>query len=229
MPPSANPSILVPMKRPARSKTRFEPPLKPVERVCLSQSLYEQTLSRLSKLRDKYTIGVVTDTSSIKDRAKQKGFVVISENESWDSLGQIVDSAIRLTDRLTGGVLVLPADLPLLTKPRLANFLDFCEGHSLVMNPDQKKRGTNALWRNPSDIIDCQYSGTVSFDAHLAACREQGIDPTVTDKSWLANDLDSMDDLSWLKDRVHELSGELRSTVSRLFNFETLVSPQNRG
>jgi 2-phospho-L-lactate guanylyltransferase len=113
-------------------------------------------------------------------------------------------------DRGATGVLVLPADLPLLTAHDLETMLTYIAPHPqpfsprgrgvggegqprVVIAPCRRETGTNALLVRPTDLIPLAF-GPDSFAAHCAAARAAGVEPVVYRSNTIALDLDTPED-----------------------------------
>ena len=68
----------------------------------------------------------------------------------------------------------------------------------MVISPDGARSGTNALLIHPPDVLPFAF-GPGSFEAHLEAAHERGLDLKVCERSHLAFDLDTAGDLARLK------------------------------
>jgi 2-phospho-L-lactate guanylyltransferase len=97
-------------------------------------------------------------------------------------------------------LLILPADLPLLDAEDVRAVLDRVgEGPRVVISPDGAHAGTNALLLSPPDALPFAF-GPDSYETHLRAAREHGLDVRVCERLHLAFDLDTADDLARLKE-----------------------------
>jgi 2-phospho-L-lactate guanylyltransferase len=96
------------------------------------------------------------------------------------------------------GVLIIPADLPLLDPDDVRNIVG--RGRSsptVVIAPDRKREGTNALLISPPDAIEFDY-GPDSFQRHCENARTAGIPLEIIEIDSLALDLDLPEDLEAL-------------------------------
>ena len=101
-------------------------------------------------------------------------------------------------------ILVLPADLPLITPEDIRNFIAY-SGHppEVIIAPDRRKDGTNALYINPADLIDFRY-GEGSFNIHLDQAKKANARIEIVEGESFALDLDLPEDLNLL----HELQAQ---------------------
>ena len=74
------------------------------------------------------------------------------------------------------------------------------EESSVVISPDRDRTGTNALLLRPPDALPFAF-GIGSYEAHVRAARERDLDVRVCERSHLAFDLDTADDLARLKEK----------------------------
>jgi 2-phospho-L-lactate guanylyltransferase len=103
-------------------------------------------------------------------------------------------------------VLMLPADLPLLSVASLDGLLHAADatlaaGNGrpvVVIAPADARTGTNALLLAPPDVIDPCF-GPQSFEAHLRAAASIDASVQVVDDALLGFDLDTPDDLERLE------------------------------
>jgi 2-phospho-L-lactate/phosphoenolpyruvate guanylyltransferase len=106
------------------------------------------------------------------------------------------------------GVLVIPADLPLLDPDDVQEMIDLANGKpAVVIAPDRHNEGTNAMLIAPPDLIRFDY-GKGSFDRHCAHAIKAGADLQVVEKDSFALDLDWPDDLEMVSDRLPYFNGD---------------------
>jgi len=88
----------------------------------------------------------------------------------------------------------------------------------VVIAPDRRRSGTNALLCTPPAIIPPCF-GADSFQRHLAAARSQSVDVRIVESHALALDIDELEDLDELQRRLDAnptlLSAELREALAR--------------
>lgn len=99
----------------------------------------------------------------------------------------------------TQGILIVPADLPLITSEDVCTILERAgEPPVVVVAPDRHRSGTNALLVCPAGLIKYEY-GINSFQLHCERAKEVGARLEVCDLPSLALDLDVPDDLDVLE------------------------------
>ncbi len=109
----------------------------------------------------------------------------------------------------THGVLILPADLPLLNSQDLQTLIRRSEPSPVVViAPDRRRDGTNALLVCPAGLIEYAY-GPGSFKRHCERATQAGVRLEICDLPSISLDLDLPEDLElW-----HTL--ETKTTVGR--------------
>ena len=99
----------------------------------------------------------------------------------------------------TRGVLVLPADLPLISKEDVLELIKRAgEPPVVVIAPDRHGRGTNALLISPPGLIEYDF-GENSFQRHCARAKNAGARLEVVELPSLGLDLDIPEDFELIK------------------------------
>ncbi len=190
---------VVPVKDLGSAKSRLSPALDSVERVDLTLHMLDHVLSTLRKACVE-NVCVVSPNSAVLDTARERGASPLSQ-ESQGLNPALEEARLWAIRQGASTLLVLPADLPLLTAPDILALLE--EGKPGVgISPDKARTGTNALLLQPPDVLPFAF-GPGSFEAHLRLARERGLDVSVHDLPNLAFDLDTAEDL----ERVESLGG----------------------
>jgi 2-phospho-L-lactate guanylyltransferase len=190
---------IVPVKPLQRSKSRLGKILTREQRVALSQGLLIHTLEILTQTPGIDRILVVSRDSKALTLARQHGARTVLEQES-PSLNRALSRATILARGYNvSSVLILPADLPLLTVQDLSTFLE--AGRTppvVVIAPDRRGGGTNALLCSPPGIIEYAF-GQHSFARHVERAREAEAKIELCSLPTLAFDLDVPEDLELLR------------------------------
>jgi 2-phospho-L-lactate guanylyltransferase (CobY/MobA/RfbA family) len=105
-------------------------------------------------------------------------------------------------------VMVLPADLPLIDRECLQGFIKAAGFPPVVViAPDRRMDGTNALYICPGGLIDYQF-GPGSFQRHTRQAAGYRVRVEVCHDQRLALDLDLPEDLELLQQLEVDMSGE---------------------
>lgn len=188
---------VIPAKPFNQAKTRLSPILSSDQRVGLSRRLLRRTIELARQLGE---VVVISRDSAVRRVAKQSGAWALVEG------GGDLNSALRqaaqwVATRHAGPVLILPADLPLVTPTDLRQIVKLSRpAPSLVIAPCHRGSGTNALVINPPGLIEFRF-GPDSFARHLQAARAAGIEPAVYRSPSTAFDLDVPEDWNALEKR----------------------------
>ncbi len=194
--------VVVPVKDPAFGKTRLAPLMTAVERRALCLSLAKRTLQACAAAFGPAHTIVVTSGPEIARLAGDGGMQVVAENPGNDDLNQAIRLGMLHAQSDGGGALmVVPADLALITVPELlaaANAIPPAAGCLIV--PDRRGSGTNVLGLTPirADLVAF---GEGSFERHARLARRAGYEVRIHRSAALALDLDLPEDyLAWRGD-----------------------------
>jgi len=190
---------IVPVKPLRLGKSRLSTVLSDNERAVLNRRLLEQTLDTLRKTPEITQTLVVSRDPAALAIARQYGARTVLEDGTPDLNGALARATLLARNYASRGVLVLPADLPLLTKEDLCAFLEFVERPPcVVISPDRRDNGTNALLVSPGGLITCDF-GPGSFKRHCAAALSMGATLKVVRNENITLDLDTPADLEVLR------------------------------
>jgi 2-phospho-L-lactate guanylyltransferase len=123
------------------------------------------------------------------------------------------------------GVLVLPADLPQLSKEDIMTMVEAAkEPRVVVLAPDYRREGTNALLVKPAGLIQYDF-GPNSFERHYDQAKSKGATVKVCELPSLAHDVDLPEDLQFLNGDIENwLSGEEEGEVEKATHQEEILS-----
>jgi len=197
---------IVPVKPLRRGKSRLAAALEPGERAKLNRALLERTLRTLIELREVEEVLVVSRDSSVLAIARELGARTVQEDGAPSLNTALRRATVVAQVYASRGVLIIPADLPLLTAMDVRTLLAAAvDPPVLVIAPDRRRRGTNALLLSPADIIEYDFGGN-SFARHCERARLAGARLEIVDLPSLGLDLDLPEDL--------ELARRMESTRS---------------
>jgi 2-phospho-L-lactate/phosphoenolpyruvate guanylyltransferase len=190
---------VVPVKDLAGTKSRLTPILNPGARAGLTLYMMRRVVAALRGAGVE-NVGVVSPDWIVLGEARERGATPLRQESR--GLNPALEEGRRWAmDRGASALLVLPADLPLLVPEDVREVLEeMGEEPSLIISPDRDHTGTNALLLRPPDALPFAF-GVGSYEAHLQAARERGLDIRVCERPHLAFDLDTADDLARLKEK----------------------------
>ncbi|HYI22250.1 MAG TPA: 2-phospho-L-lactate guanylyltransferase [Candidatus Limnocylindrales bacterium] len=200
--------VIVPLRGAASGKSRLGLALDAEERQVLILGMLASTLDALASWPSAAAVHLVTDERQTMDlvRGARPGINLVAEPPDGGlntALRAARDAAIA---RGATAILILPADLPLITAAALEAMLDSADaavaaggGRPVVaIAAADARRGTNALLLSPPDIVEPEF-GDASLEAHLRAAAEAEASVQLVIDPALGFDLDTPDDLERLE------------------------------
>jgi 2-phospho-L-lactate guanylyltransferase len=190
---------IVPVKPLRRGKSRLAKVISAEERADLNQYLLEHTIQVLSKIDEIEHILVISRDTEALAMARDLGARTVQEYGN-PGLNTALTRAVEIAKTYeTCGILIIPADLPRLNADDLKTILVHRKQPPVVViAPDRKKEGTNALLVCPPDLIEFQY-GPGSFLKHCQEAEKGGFRLEVCDLPSLELDLDEPEDLALIE------------------------------
>jgi 2-phospho-L-lactate guanylyltransferase len=158
------------------------------------------TLNTLNQVQDiEHTLVVSRDTQALSI-ARQHGARTVAERGSPRLNQALVRATIVAQGYGVAGVLVLPADLPLISVEDIQMLIERAqEPPVVVIAPDRHRSGTNALLASPPGLIEYDF-GPDSFEHHVNRAKEAGARVEICEISSLGLDLDLPEDLEALQE-----------------------------
>ncbi len=193
---------IVPVKPLRRGKSRLAEFFTTEERVDLNRQLLENTINTLNKIPEIEHVLVVSRDQAALSLAREKGAKTVQENGDPELNIALTRATIVAKTYTTRGVLIIPADLPLITPEDIYTLLAMgVDPPVVVVAPDRHKNGTNALLVSPAGLIDYEY-GPNSFMKHCERAKEIGARLEICELASLELDLDIPDDLVLLESEL---------------------------
>ena len=189
---------VLPVKPLAEGKTRLEAVLGAAGRRAFNRRVFMRTLGVAARQPGPDRTLVVSRDEAVLALARAAGAHGVRETTT--GLNRALDLARRHVLALgADALLVLPVDLPRLEVADVDAMIAAArEGAQLVIAPDEKADGTNALLLAAGDTFEFCF-GDDSFKAHLEAARRSGIAVRVIDRPGLAFDVDTPADHARLR------------------------------
>jgi 2-phospho-L-lactate guanylyltransferase len=190
---------IVPVKPLRRGKSRLAGALSEDEREQLNQTLLEHTLQTLTSLKELEQVLVVSRDPHALTIARNHGARTVREDGQPHLNTALQRATIVAKVYATRGVLVLPADLPLLTRDDVLVLLEKAsQPPVVVIAPDRHNKGTNALLMSPAGLIEYDF-GDDSFQRHCERARKAGVRLEIVELPSLGLDLDLPEDLELVR------------------------------
>ena len=190
---------IVPVKPLRRGKSRLKEVLSEEKRAILNYSMLDKTLLTLSEAPEIDIILVVSRDPAALALARERGARTLMEDGSPElNLALRRASAVAKTYN-AHAVVIIPADLPLLSLEDLKSFLQHSGNPpEMIISPDRRWDGTNALYLNPVGSIEYAY-GEGSLYKHIHQARENNLHVEVYPLATIGFDLDLPEDLEMLR------------------------------
>ncbi len=199
---------IVPIKPLRVGKSRLSGVLSDEERAALNLSMLQNTLNVLVSVKEIEEIFVVSRDSSALALARDLNCKTVQEDGKPGLNTALKRATLVVRAYSEKGVVILPADLPLVTKSDLEHFISRAgEPPSIVIAPDRRCEGTNALLIQPPGLINYEF-GPDSLKKHLEAAKRANAAIEICHLENLALDLDIPEDLEYLRQMEISLSNK---------------------
>jgi 2-phospho-L-lactate guanylyltransferase len=186
---------IVPVKPLRRGKSRLAEVLTQDERKDLNRNLLAHTINTLAAIPEIEHVLVISRDPEALALAREHGARTVLENGAPGLNVALAKATIVARNYITQGVLIVPADLPLLTVEDVRAMLERAiQPPVVVVAPDRRRQGTNALLVCPVGLIGYDF-GPDSFQRHCERARQAGARLEICELPSLALDVDLPEDL----------------------------------
>jgi len=190
---------IIPIKPLRRGKSRLSSVLSEDKREGLNKFLLTSTLQCLRKINKIDHILVISYDPTALTLARKFGARTVLENRNTNINRALRKATLAAKAIKSSKILVVPADLPLLTEDDLLSVIDESgDPPEIVIVPDRKMSGTNMLLINPIGAIKYDF-GEWSFRKHIEQAERKKINIKICNRSNLSFDLDLPEDWEFLK------------------------------
>jgi 2-phospho-L-lactate guanylyltransferase len=197
---------IVPVKPLRWGKSRLAGVLTQEERVDLNRQLLIHTLDTLRNIPDIEHVLVVSRDQSALSLARAHGARTVQEKGAPELNIALTRATIVAKSFATRGVFIVPSDLPLITEEDVYAMLNRVNDPPVVVvAPDRRRKGTNALLVCPVGVIEYEY-GPNSFELHCQNARQAGARLEICELPSLALDMDLPEDLELVGDELESWS-----------------------
>jgi 2-phospho-L-lactate/phosphoenolpyruvate guanylyltransferase len=186
---------IVPVKPLRRGKSRLAGLLSESERADLNSRLLAHTLDTLTAIPEIENVLVISRDPAALALARDHGARTVQENGAPHLNVALTRATIIAKQYSTRGVLIIPADLPLITAEDVRLMLERVKQPPVVVvAPDRHHQGTNALLVCPAGFIEYDF-GPGSFQRHCDRALQAGARLEIFELPSLALDVDLPEDL----------------------------------
>lgn len=186
---------IIPVKPLRRGKSRLSSVLSLEARTALNHYLLSNTLETLASVSEiEYSLVVSRDPEALTI-AREYGARTVQEQGAPQLNIALTRATMVAISHSVQGVLIVPADLPLITVEDIHEVLKRAMNPPVVViTPDRHRKGTNALLIAPPGLIKYEY-GPGSFERHCKQAKEAGARLEVCERGSVALDIDLPEDL----------------------------------
>lgn len=194
--PHAGLWAVVPVKLIAETKQRLAPLLASPERAALACAMLGDVLSALTQARGLDGVLVVTGDAQAAAIARAAGALVLHDDQNAGTSAAANAAARHLSASGCAGMLVVPADVPLITSVDVERIIAaHRDAPSVTLAPASMDGGTNALACSPPGAIPFCF-GDESFARHCDAASALGIEPQIVRLARIGQDIDRPEDVA---------------------------------
>jgi len=185
---------LVPLKLLDQVKNRLATVLTFEERHGLVVAMLKDVLKALCDTRELTGVLLVSREPSIQSIVPSHTRLHFwQEPVNCDLSASITAASSYLKDEIgAAGVMIVPADVPLITPLQISRLLQ--QHNKVTLVPDDQNMGTNCLICTPPNNIPVLYDGS-SFKPHLASAEKLNLDPLTLRCEAFGLDIDTPQDL----------------------------------
>ncbi len=204
---------IIPVKPLRRGKSRLSDILSSSQREILNSYLLGSILKCLEPIKAiNHKIVISYDPTALA-LSRKFGANTVLENRNTNINRALRKATIAAKAYGATKLLILPADLPLITMDDLMGILEL-EGAppQMIISPDRKLNGTNAMYMNPIGAIKYDF-GEWSFRKHIEQAERKKIKVKIYKNDNISFDLDVPEDWEQLK----ELNFEKENHINQLF------------
>jgi len=194
---------IVPVKPLRRGKSRLAGTLTEDERTELNRQLLAHTLDTLKNTPEIEQTLVISRDPQALAVARDHDARTVLEDGSPHLNTALERATVVAKVYATSGVLILPADLPLISQEDIQKLVSTANKYErvVVITPDRHKEGTNALLISPAGIIEYDF-GPQSFSRHCELARKAGARLEICTLPSIELDLDLPEDLELVAEKI---------------------------
>jgi len=197
---------IVPVKPLRWGKSRLAGVLSQEERRDLNSHLLIHTLETLNAIPEIEHVLVISRDPAALSLARSHGARTVQENGAPELNIALARATIVAKNYSTSGVLIMPADLPLITPEDVRAILDLAKDPPVVvLVPDRHRSGTNALLVCPVGLIEYDF-GPGSFQRHCERANQVGARLEICELPSIALDMDLPEDLELVGKQIDNWS-----------------------
>lgn len=190
---------IIPIKPLRRGKSRLSKVLTESERETLNFNMLIRSINCLKDVNEIDQIVVVSHDPTALSFARDYGVKTILETRNINLNNALRKATAAVKAFNVGSILILPADLPLIIADDIKGMISkTTSSPEIIIAPDRKMYGTNALFVRPPGILDYDF-GQWSFKKHIEQAERKKINIEIYNNENIGFDLDLPEDLVLFK------------------------------
>lgn len=188
--------VIIPVKPLVSAKSRLSAVLTPEQRQTLAEALMRHIIGVVKPIPQVAGTLVISRDPKALAIAREAGAHTVQESGAPE-LNAALMRATQVVNGMRGeAVLILPADLPLITSDDVLKLIDLGRhDNTVVIATDRNQDGTNALFIRPPGLFAYAY-GVGSYQRHQALARDAGAAVQLYESERLRLDIDVPEDLA---------------------------------
>jgi len=201
---------IVPVKPLRRGKSFLSSVLSEDERTLLNYTMLDNTLKALKMVPEIAQVLVVSRDPAALALARNHGGRTVQEDGNPGLNTALKRATVVAKLYSARGVLIIPADLPLLTGREIAELISRSTNPpELIIAPDRRGNSTNALLLCPADLFEIRF-GPGSFVYNVQQAMKIGCRVDVFHIEAFSLDIDLPEDLDLFR-QIENLPGDKKN------------------
>jgi len=192
---------IIPIKPLSRGKSRLSSVLSDQERENLNHNLLNRSINCLKQVQEIDQIIIISHDPAVLSLSREFGVKTLQENRNTN-LNNALRKATQAAKAFNATkLLIIPADLPFMMPEDLISMIYKSKSApEIIIAPDRKMYGTNALFINPTGILDYDF-GQWSFKKHIEQAERKKISVVIYNNDRLGFDLDLPEDMAIYREK----------------------------
>ena len=187
--------VIIPVKKINDAKCRLKFLLNPIQRKQLFQAMLEDVLSVVKSIPEIENISLATICPTAIKIAKKYGASILDTYRDEGQTEAIKKSAETLDKNGIKNMLLLPADIPLVTETEIRKVIEVHKRSPMMtIVPAKDEQGSNCIALSPPTVIPLSF-GPNSYFPHIEIARNSKLKFNTISLPGIGLDIDTPSDL----------------------------------